>query len=169
MDIPFLKTAFSRFEIFVSCISVIHLFGRFLQISSNVHLYVYKTLPKISSKLCHCLEDRLSHEPLVSTCVNNKLHLNRQNCIQHKWTAIYIAYKTFWKKPKLDTYHNIVLQLPETIIYNFDVVIVPYDCLIKITWYAQQVRQKKALYNGHEEAHFNDPRWKDQVWYLVSG
>ncbi|XP_029186534.2 furin-1-like [Acropora millepora] len=70
-----------------------------VKISSNVYLFVYKTLPKISSKLCHSLEDLLSHEPLI-------------------------------------------------------------------TWYAQQVRRKKALYNGHEETHFNDPRWKDQVWYL---
>ena len=103
LDIPFLKSAFSRFEIIVSCISVIHLFGSLLQISSNVYLFVYKTLPKISSKLCHSLEDLLSHEPLVSTYTNNKLHLNRQNCIQHKWTVIYVAFKTFnWKKPKLD-------------------------------------------------------------------
>lgn len=72
-----------------------------MKISSNVYLYVYKTLPKISSKLCHSLEDLLSHEPLIA-------------------------------------------------------------------WYAQQVRRKKALYNGHEETHFNDPRWKDQVWYLNS-
>jgi len=103
LDIPFLKSAFSRFEIIVSCISVIHLFGSLLQISSNVYLFVYKTLPKISSKLCHSLEDLLSYEPLVSTCMNNKLHLNWQNCIQHKWTVIYVAFKTFnWKKPKLD-------------------------------------------------------------------
>lgn len=72
-----------------------------MKISSNVYLYVYKTLPKISSKLCHSLEDLLSHEPLIA-------------------------------------------------------------------WYAQQVRRKKALYNGHEETHFNDPRWKDQIWYLNS-
>lgn len=79
-------------------------------------------------------------------------------------------YKTFnWKKPKPDTYHNIVLQWSFIYNYYLDVVIVLYGCLIKITWYAQQVKQKKALYNEHEETHFNDPRWKDQVWYLVSG
>ena len=40
--------------------------------------------------------------------------------------------------------------------------------MTKITWFAQQVKQRKVLYDHHVPISFNDPRWSDQVWYLVS-
>lgn len=38
----------------------------------------------------------------------------------------------------------------------------------QITWFEQQVRRKKALYDGQVVLAFNDPSWNDQVWYLNS-
>lgn len=35
-----------------------------------------------------------------------------------------------------------------------------------VKWFAQQIRQKKALYDQAMSLSFNDPRWRDQMWYL---
>lgn len=35
-----------------------------------------------------------------------------------------------------------------------------------ITWFAQQVKYSKVLYNQHIAVNFSDARWNGQVWYL---
>lgn len=35
-----------------------------------------------------------------------------------------------------------------------------------VKWFAQQIRQERALYDQAMSLSFNDPRWRDQMWYL---
>ncbi|PFX17966.1 Furin-like protease 1, isoform 1-CRR [Stylophora pistillata] len=41
-----------------------------------------------------------------------------------------------------------------------------FNYKMKVKWFAQQIRQERALYDQAMSLSFNDPRWRDQMWYL---
>lgn len=51
---------------------------------------------------------------------------------------------------------------------TFNFCLLFFSINFKVKWFAQQERRKKSLYDQQIAVTFNDPRWDDQEWYLVS-